>query len=496
MRFFLFVFLFSHALSLNNNVGKTPPLGWNSWNFFGCDVDEEVIKTAAEQLVSTGLKDLGYTYVNIDDCWQGERLPNGTITSDATRFPSGMKALADYVHGLGLKFGLYSDAGPSTCAGRPGSRGYETLDASTYASWGVDFLKYDNCFANVSDFIVDRYQVMGDALLQYAPADRPIYYSTCDWGVYDPWLGWGKNLSNSWRIDDDIVDDWSDLLRMLDNSAGLAKYAGPYGWNDADMLEVGNGGMTNDEYQSHFALWALMKSPLIIGCDLAAMNDSTKFILTSKELIQVNQDPLGVAGDVVWKEGANEAWAAPLADGSRAVVLFNRHSKYSQYKEENITITFETLGYPSGTKATVRDLYQEVDLGTFKDDFTGVVNTHGCQALKITPLELKESYKDWRPWFRTSGNPSSSEGVSKIAFAITVPLCLLLGILIGAVFCRGKDHVVMEVEKKGLLPQSSSVSDPSINRGWREGEGPVLLDCVKGRQGNSETLLRRDDDSI
>jgi alpha-galactosidase len=324
----------------------------------------------------------------------------------------------------------------------------------------VDYLKYDNCFANESDFIVDRYQAMGDALLQYAPADRPIYYSTCDWGVYDPWLGWGKELSNSWRVDDDIADDWPDLLRMLDNTAGLAKYAGPYGWNDADMLEVGNGGMTFDEYESHFALWALMKSPLIIGCDLTAMNDSTLFILTSKELIAVNQDPLGVAGDIVWKEGANEVWAAPLEDGSRAVVMFNRHSKYSQYKTENITVDFEALGYPSGTQATVRDLYLEIDLGTFKNNFTGIVNTHGCQAIKITPLLLKDSYKDWRPWFRTSGNPCSSTGVSLVAFVVTIPLLFLAGVVSGVAFCRRDEHVkITEVEKKALLPQSPSVND-------------------------------------
>jgi alpha-galactosidase len=427
-------------------------MGWNSWNHFACDINEEVIRTAADLLVSSGLKDRGYEYVNIDDCWQGDRLSDGTITADSERFPSGMKALADYVHGLGLKFGVYSDAGTMTCAGRPGSRGYEESDAKTYASWGVDFLKYDNCYANESDFVIDRYWAMSSALLKYAPADRPIYYSTCDWGVYDPWLGWGKNLSNSWRTDDDIADDWNNLLRTIDNSVGLAQFAGPGGWNDQDMLEVGNGGMTELEYKSHFALWALMKSPLIIGCDLQEMTPETKAILENKELIAINQDPLGVAGDLVWKQGANEAWAGPLHDGSRAVVLFNRHSRYSQYKTQNITVEFIDLGYPTGTKAQVRDLYTGMDLGVYTNHYMGVVDLHGCQALKITPLVIKPYYVNWRPWFRHSACSSNLD--LKLVFWLTIPLCLMIGYIFGLALAKRERQPTQE--QKGLLHDGKS----------------------------------------
>jgi len=456
----LILFLIVGALALENNVGKTPPMGWNSWNHFGCDINEETIRTAADLMVSSGLKDLGYVYVNIDDCWQGDRLPNGTITADPIRFPSGMKSLADYVHGLGLKFGLYSDAGTMTCARRPGSRGYEQLDAQSYANWGVDYLKYDNCFANETDFVIDRYQAMSTALLKYAPADRPIYYSTCDWGVYDPWLSWGKNLSNSWRTDDDIADDWNNLLRTVDNSVGLAQFAGPGGWNDPDMLEVGNGNMTQSEYESHFALWALMKAPLIMGCDLEAMTPATKAILANEEIIAVNQDPLGVAGDLVWKQGANEAWAGPLRDGSRAVVLFNRHSRYSQYKTQNITIEWIDLGYPPSTKAVVRDLYTRTDLGVFTHSYMGIVDLHGCKALKITPLSIKSGYADWRPWFRHSDCPSLVD--LKLVFWLAIPLCLMLGYLVylGLWYVFGlalpPKREPPTPEQKGLLQEGKS----------------------------------------
>jgi len=433
--------------SIDNGVGLKPPMGWNSWNHFGCNISESLIHSTVETIVKDGLKAAGYTYVCLDDCWQGHRDENGTIHSDPQKFPSGIKALADFVHKNGLLFGIYSDAGEMTCAGYPGSRHFEKNDAQTYAEWGVDLLKYDNCFAKAADWVIDRYQVMSDALVKYAPADRPIYFATCDWGVQDPWT-WARPQANSWRTDIDIADTWNDLLRCLDNNINLARYAGPGGWNDPDMLEVGNGGMTYLEYESHFALWCLMKAPLLVGCDLTpegvthntGWNNHTQWVLLNEELIAVNQDPLGVAGDLVWKEGPNEVWAGPLKNGSRVVVLFNRHVITSQYPLQNITVNFTMIGYSSKTKAYVRDLYLHKDLGVFEGSFTGQADIHGCVALKIVPVDLDKhpEYEFWRPWHASPYSLScsatdslSSSTTTSSHIWVLVPVSSLLFFLLG-----------------------------------------------------------------
>jgi alpha-galactosidase len=432
--------------AIDNGLGRTPHMGWNSWNHFSCNISEDLIKSTVRTIVNDGLKEAGYKYVCLDDCWQGYRDANGTIHSDPKKFPSGIKALADYVHSYGLLFGIYSDAGEMTCAGYPGSRFFEEQDAQTYAEWGVDLLKYDNCYAPSSDWVIDRYQAMSDALIKYAPPERPIYYATCDWGVQDPW-NWARPMANSWRVDNDIADSWNDLLRCLDNSVNLARFAGPGGWNDPDMLEVGNGGMTYLEYESHFALWCLMKAPLIIGCDLTpegvpnttGWTNHTQWVLLNEELIAVNQDPLGVAGDLVWQEGPNEVWAGPLKNGSRAVVLFNRHVISSQYPLQNITVTWEMIGYPMDTKAYVRDLYHKKDLGIFQGSFTGLADIHGCVAIKVTPVDLDShpEYEDWRPWQKATAD--SSNTMSPL-FWIIVPVAavvfFLFGFLISGLYYR------------------------------------------------------------
>jgi alpha-galactosidase len=243
--------------ALDNGLARTPGMGWNSWNKFACNVSETLIKGVADQIVSMGLDKLGYNYVNIDDCWQVSRDANGNIVEDKTRFPSGMKALADYIHSKGLKFGVYSDAGEYTCQHRPGGLNHEKSDANSYASWGVDYLKYDNCY-NDNLPPQPRYEAMRDAL---NATGRPIYYSLCEWGVEDP-ATWAGNVGNSWRTTNDISDNWNSMTSNLDLNDKWASYAGPGQWNDPDMLEVGNGGMTNEEYKSHFSLWALIKSPL------------------------------------------------------------------------------------------------------------------------------------------------------------------------------------------------------------------------------------------
>lgn len=280
------------AQSLDNGLGQQPPMGWNSWNHFGCGVNEELVKETARALVLSGLSTAGYTYVNLDDCWQRSRDPaTGDIVADPVTFPSGMKALADYVHSLGLKFGLYSDAGTATCAGRPGSLGFEEQDAALYASWGVDYLKYDNCNDNHTQPQI-RYPLMRDAL---NATGRPVYFSMCEWGVDDP-VKWARPVANSWRTTADISDTWESMTSVLDLNEPLWAAAGPGGWNDPDMLEVGNGLMSDDEYKAHFSLWALMKAPLLIGCDVRHMSQATADVLLNTKVIAINQDQLGVQG--------------------------------------------------------------------------------------------------------------------------------------------------------------------------------------------------------
>ena len=249
MKSLILFLLISTSLCLENGLGRTPQMGWNSWNKFGCNINEKLIRDTIDALVNTGLADAGYKYVNLDDCWQVSRDGNGRIVVDQNAFPSGMKALADYAHSKGLLFGVYSDAGYKTCAGRPGSLGYEEIDAQTYAEWGVDYLKYDNCFTDGSAPEV-RYPVMRDALLKQ---NRPIFYSMCEWGVNDP-AKWAAPVGNSWRTTGDIFNSWNSMINIIDLNDRWYEYAGPGGWNDPDMLEVGHGGMNVEEEKTHFGL--------------------------------------------------------------------------------------------------------------------------------------------------------------------------------------------------------------------------------------------------
>jgi alpha-galactosidase len=286
----LFLALVSLGSALNNGLGLTPQMGWNSWNHFHCDINENLIKQTAYAIANSPLKAAGYDYVNMDDCWAYSRNSSGFVQPDPKDFPSGIAALAAYVHSLGLKFGLYSDAGNETCAGRPGSLGHEKDDAESYASWSVDYLKYDNCNANTPP--EQRYPVMRDAL---NATGRHIFFSMCEWGVDNP-ATWAPAVGNSWRTTGDISDNWESMIGNFDQNNNWAKDAAPGGWNDPDMLEVGNGGMTNTEYVTHFSLWALAKAPLLIGCDVTNLDSATLAILTNAEVIAVSQDPLGAQG--------------------------------------------------------------------------------------------------------------------------------------------------------------------------------------------------------
>ena len=383
----LFVFFVADVYALDNGLAKTPPMGWNSWNKFGCNVSEKLIKEMADAMVSSGMRDAGYVYLVIDDCWQIDRDSQGNILADPQRFPSGMKALADYVHAKGLKFGLYSDAGTLTCQKRPGSRGYEFQDARQYAAWGVDYLKYDWCSTS-TQHAPASYSIMRDALLK---AGRPIVFSICEWGTAKPWL-WARDVGNLWRTTGDIQDCWDckrdwggmGVVHILDLQDGLESYAGPGHWNDPDMLEVGNGGMTATEYRAHFSLWCLLSAPLMAGNDLRSMPPEIKEILTNREVIAVDQDPLGLQGRRVKREGDREVWSKQLADGGRAVVLFNRGAKPAE-----VSVSWTDIGYPQGLPAGVRDLWTGKDLGHMNGPFAAEVPSHGVVMVKIKPLGLK-----------------------------------------------------------------------------------------------------------
>ena len=377
--------LISSSLSYAQDKGlaSTPPMGWNSWNKFGCNVSEDMIRQMADGMVKSGMKDAGYQYVVIDDCWQVERDQSGNIVADAKRFPAGIKALADYVHSLGLKFGIYSDAGSMTCAKRPGSLGHEYQDALQYASWGVDYLKYDWCNTTTQDAQA-AYALIRNAL---NATGRPIVLSICEWGTAKPWL-WGKAVGgNLWRTTGDISDTWQGkdkhhlgVVDILDLQDGLQSYAGPGHWNDPDMLEVGNGGMTTDEYRAHFSLWGILAAPLLAGNDLRDMKPEIRDILTNKEVIAVNQDPLGRQGRRVRKDGDLEVWAKQMRDGSRSVVLLNR-----DVSEKEITVSWEDIGYPSHLSASVRDLWRAKDLGQHKEKFSASVAPHSVVMVHVTP---------------------------------------------------------------------------------------------------------------
>jgi alpha-galactosidase len=364
----------TNTLAVGNGLALTPPMGWNSWNKFACNVSEQLIKEIADAMVASGMKKAGYQYVNIDDCWQVSRDSAGNIVADPARFPGGMKALADYVHAKGLKLGIYTDAGTMTCEKRPGSLDHELQDAKTYAAWGVDYVKIDWCHTEGLD-PQKQYAKFRDALAQ---CGRPIVFSICNWGRNQPWT-WGPATGNLWRTTGDIKDNWASVLKILDNpSQQHAEAAGPGGWNDPDMLEVGNGKMTDAEYRSHFSLWAMMAAPLIAGNDLRSMSQATKDILMNAEVIAIDQDAAGKQGTRIRAEGGSEVWAKPLKQkGAVAVLLFNRGEAAA-----DISASWDEVGLPSG-KAKVRDLWAHADRGVFTDSFKANVPSHGVVMLKV-----------------------------------------------------------------------------------------------------------------
>ena len=360
-------------------VAATPPMGWNSWNNFGCSPSESLIKGVADAFVSSGMAAAGYEYVNIDDCWMSGRDGSGNLQADSGKFPSGIKSLADYVHGKGLKLGIYETPSSTTCAGKTGGSGHESQDAKTFASWGIDYLKYDHC--KTTD--MQAFVRMGDAL---KATGRPIVYSI------NPVYGTGSciappkcaidcpKIANLWRIEFDINASWGSFTGLINTDAALAQYAAPGHWNDPDMLEVGRG-MSADEDKAHFGMWAILAAPLITGNDIRSMNAATKAILTNADVIAVDQDPLGKQGTRVATSGSNlEVWSKVMSGTNvRAVALFNRSGSAA-----SMTAKWSDIGLPAGA-ATVRDLYAQKDLGSSTDSYTATsVPSHGIVMLKVT----------------------------------------------------------------------------------------------------------------
>ncbi len=376
-------------------LAQTPPMGWNSWNTFQTNIDEPLLKGMVDTYVSSGMKDAGYTYFVLDDGWMTmERDKDGNLVADPKKFPNGMKEFADYVHSKGLKFGIYNCAGTKTCAGYPGTRGYEYQDARLYASWGVDYLKYDWCNADGIN-AREAYATMSKAI---RAAGRPMIFSLCEWGTHKPWR-WAKEVGQLWRTTGDIgpafkkdIDrgTWRSLcvLSILDQQDSIRQYAGPGHWNDPDMLEVGNG-MKYSEDKAHFSLWCMLAAPLMAGNDLRKMSPETAAILTNKDIIAIDQDPMGVGAFRYYAFDGIEIWVKPLANNEFAVCFLNRSDRPQtvtyNWKDHAINDAVSNTG-ADFNKITykLRDLWEKKDAGTTDKVFKQTIPADDVVVLRLT----------------------------------------------------------------------------------------------------------------
>lgn len=362
-------------------LAKTPPMGWNSWNAFDLNINSKIVKAVADSMVSKGLAAAGYQYIVIDDGWQLGREKTGKIIVDSTRFPEGIKYLADYVHSKGLKFGIYTCCGTKTCGGRPGSYGYEAIDAKTYAEWEVDYIKEDWCNTVGMDTHI-QYQIMSDAI---RATGRPMLLSLCEWGVSSPWE-WANGVGAMWRTTNDIQDcydcvrNWGGMgwVPIMEKNVNLAPFAGPGHWNDPDMLEVGNKALNPVECRAHYAMWCMLAAPLIAGNNISTMNDTIRDILTAPEIIAIDQDPLGIQGTRIRNDNGLQVWQKPLKDGSIAVALLNVTKSSAQ-----MSVTLEELGLKKGVRSSVRDLWSRKNLSLINDIYKTEVEAHGVVVVKI-----------------------------------------------------------------------------------------------------------------
>jgi alpha-galactosidase len=359
----------------DNGLARTPPMGWNSWNKFSTRVSDEIVRGVADSIASNGMREAGYIYITIDDTWEGERDAQGVLHSN-TKFPD-MKALADYVHSKGLKLGLYSGPGLTTCQGYDASHGHEDVDARTWAAWGIDYLKYDWCGARMMYTEAEEqalYQRMGDAL---AASGRKIVFSLCQYGRADVWK-WGPDVGgNLWRTTGDISDRWDSMERIGFNQDALAPYAAPGHWNDPDMLEIGNGGMTDVEYRTHMSLWSMLAAPLIAGNDVRKMSQSVKDILLNREVIAIDQDKLGKQAKRAWQSGEQEIWTRPLGGGDTAVAIFNRGKDSAP-----VTVKWGDIGF-SKSPTRARDLWLHEDVTFTGWSYMTDVPSHGVVLLRV-----------------------------------------------------------------------------------------------------------------
>lgn len=363
-------------------LALTPPMGWNSWNTFEVNINEDLIKETADIMVKSGMRDAGYTYIVVDDGWEAlERDNDGNLVPDPKKFPSGMKALADYVHSLGLKFGIHNDAGTKTCNGFPGGRGHEYQDARLYASWGVDYLKYDWCATGTAN-APETYKTMRDAL--YA-AKRPVVFSLCEWGNNKPWE-WAKDVGHLWRTTGDITDCYNcqgeydmGMRFILELQEGLEKYAGPDHWNDPDMLEVGNPGLTLVESRSHFTLWSMLAAPLMAGNDLRSMSPEILAILTNKEAIAINQDKLGKQAYQYMKHISKLIYVKELENNEWAIAWHNTGDKAFTQR-----IDWSHFQFLKGTYS-VKDIWQDKIIGTTRKNIELNIDSHDVLFFKLTP---------------------------------------------------------------------------------------------------------------
>lgn len=398
MPLLFFLALFFHPLRPQaqkfSGLAMTPPMGWNSWNTFTTHVTEKLVMDMADAMVASGMKDAGYVYLVLDDGWMAkERDADGNLVPDPEKFPHGIKVVADYIHSKGLKFGLYNDAGTATCAGYPGTRGYEYQDARNYAAWGVDYLKFDWCNTNLINPI-EAYTTMSKAL---KTAGHPIVFSLCEWGTSKPWT-WAEPVGELWRTTGDItacfdciVDhhgyaDWG-VMRIVDKQIGLAGYAGPGHWNDPDMLEVGNG-MKPSEDKAHFSLWCMLAAPLIAGNDLRKMTPQTTAILTNKDVIAIDQDPVGVEGTRYADRDSLETWVKPLQGGDWAVCFLNRSSTPKQlsfdWKTEAIGDSLKNpVADPRTLVFELYDCWQKKTLGKTSKTFTAMIPSRDVIVLRL-----------------------------------------------------------------------------------------------------------------
>ncbi len=363
------------AIAWDNGLARTPPMGWNQWNAFGCNVTDALVRATADRFVSAGLREAGYNYVNIDDCWSTRnRDAAGNLVPDPVKFPNGIRAVADYVHARGLKLGIYSSAGTLTCAGFPASLNREQQDANLWASWGVDYLKYDNCNNQGVDART-RYTRMRDAIIA---TGRPMVYSITEWGQNQPWT-WAQPVGNLWRTTGDITDSWGSMLSLYRANVGLAQFAGPGAWNDPDMLEVGNGGMTDTEYRTHFTLWSMMAAPLLIGTDLRTASTATLNILGNRDVIAVDQDARGIQAREVRSAGGLHVLSKPLSGNDFAVALFNENSATA-----TITTNPAEAGLPGASSYRLFDLWSKA-VTTTSGTISASVPAHGTVVYRVTP---------------------------------------------------------------------------------------------------------------